>query len=470
MGLAGISFGGLASGLDTAAIIEALLAVERRPIDLLERQKDDLQEAKKLFGTFEQRLKDVLDAAEAIKTSGSFLEFEASTDNEDKFFVASAGSSAATGTYDIGVRKLAVADAKSSLGRADKDATTYGSGQSLVFTIDGENHVVSLGSGETLDGIAGAINNAEIGIQATVVDTGAASNPYQLVLSSETPGTSGAFTVTTDPIGGSTALDTLVSEISSNSIATASDALLTFNGVEIIRSSNTISDLIPGVTLDLKSATGEDPPTAISEVSRLTITPDSSGTGEKIQELVDKYNGLIDFFEDQGNLDEEGNPSSPIFGDATLRTVRSSLRSTIGASANTSDPAFQLLSQVGIEADQQGRLTFTQSEFDEALTADERAVRDLFAGDDEATSLEGIAVRLFDQIDSFTDFVDGIIKARKDGFDRRIKQADDGIARGEERLERTEFQLTQRFANLEVLLTQLQSQGSALGGIQTPAR
>ena len=92
------------------------------------------------------------------------------------------------------------------------------------------------------------------------------------------------------------------------------------------------------------------------------------------------------------------------------------------------------------------------------LDTDEDAVRALFTD-----STNGIATRLYDQIGFYTDSVDGLLKTRRDGFDRLIKQTDDQIDRGERRLESFELTLTNRFAALESLMAQLQAQGAALG-------
>ena len=127
---------------------------------------------------------------------------------------------------------------------------------------------------------------------------------------------------------------------------------------------------------------------------------------------------------------------------------------------STGNEAFQLLSQIGITADTNGRLEFNQEDFEESLAEDETAVTALFTD-----STFGLSKRLEDQIDLYTDSVDGLIKTRTEGFDRRIKQTKDRIEDGERRLTLYEERLTLKYANLETLLTRLQGQGSSVGNI-----
>jgi flagellar hook-associated protein 2 len=137
------------------------------------------------------------------------------------------------------------------------------------------------------------------------------------------------------------------------------------------------------------------------------------------------------------------------------------LRSIVGGSVlGTGNEAFQLLSQIGISSDTKGKLEFNQSKFEEALAEDENAVSALFSN-----TAGGIAGRLEDQIDLYTDSVDGLLKTRNDGFDRRIKEATNRIEDAERRLVRFRDALTVKYANLEVLLSRLQGQGSSVNNI-----
>ena len=130
----GINFTGLASGIDTEAIIRALLSVERRPITLLQQRKTTLTSQKNLFGSLNSKLEALQDAVNDIRKSNQFLEFVATTDT-DEFLTASAASGAAKGTHTVEVLQLARGKVMSSLGKADQDTTKYGAGD-LELTIN----------------------------------------------------------------------------------------------------------------------------------------------------------------------------------------------------------------------------------------------------------------------------------------------------------------------------------------------
>ncbi|MFT7534204.1 MAG: flagellar hook-associated protein 2 [Hyphomicrobiaceae bacterium] len=461
MSSAGISFGGLASGLDTQAIIAALVAVEERPIFALERSKTSLGKQKGLFGNLSTLLDKLSDAAKALETTSSFLQMKAISNNED-ILTASASSTATPGNYGVKVWELAKGQINSA-GAASASTAIANSTSPVSFSIDidGTTHFIS--ANNDLNSIASAINSdaglTEDGVRAEIVDTGSgavASERYQLVIRSDNPGTDNSFTISYDD--GGTGFADLITNLNTD-VTDATDSHIEVNGLQIYRSTNTISDLFGGVTFDLNSAAPRV--AGIPEEVTITVATDGEETSTKVKELVDAYNAVVDFFEAQNSVDEEGTAKSPIFGDTTMRSMRSSLRSIVGGSVlGTGNEAFQLLSQIGISSDTKGKLEFNQSKFEEALAEDENAVSALFSN-----TAGGIAGRLEDQIDLYTDSVDGLLKTRNDGFDRRIKEATNRIEDAERRLVRFRDALTVKYANLEVLLSRLQGQGSSVNNI-----
>ena len=457
MSTAGISFGGLASGLDTKAIISALVAVERNPILQLQKKESDLKQQKSLFGDLDGLLDKLSDSVRKLKTTSSFLQMSATSSNED-ILTASASSTATPGTYDVRVLALASGQINTA-GAASASDPIANTNASVSLQMDAGGQTYLITADNNLNAIAAAINDESenSGVRAEVIDTGSGnpdpSERYQLVVRSVDPGSENAFTLTYDD--GGTGFQDLVNTLNDPLNQTdATDAQVEINGVTAYRSSNTITDLFEGITLELKSKD-------VNETVTITVSTNGEETSENIKEFVDSYNAIVDFVEAQNKVDEEGDASGPLFGDTTLRSIRSSLRGIVGgAITTTGNEAYQLLSQIGISADTQGKLTFSQTEFEEALAADEDAVTAIFS---DATN--GIAKRLEDQIDIYTDSVDGLIKTRTDGFDRRIKQTKDRIEDAERRLTLYEQRLTQKYANLETLMTRLQGQGSSIGNI-----
>ena len=457
MSTAGISFGGLASGLDTKAIISALVAVERNPILQLQKKESDLKQQKSLFGDLDGLLDKLSDSVRKLKTTSSFLQMSATSSNED-ILTASASSTATPGTYDVRVLALASGQINTA-GAASASDPIANTNASVSLQMDAGGQTYFITADNNLNAIAAAINDEteNSGVRAEVIDTGE-TNPdpsqrYQLVIRSEEPGTQSSFSLSYDD--GGVGFQDLVNTLNDPAnVTAASDAQVEINGVVAYRSTNTITDLYGGITLDLKSV--PDP----QETVTITVATDGEETSETIKELVEAYNEIVDFFDAQNKVDEEGNASGPLFGDTTLRSIRTSLRGIVGGSFNTGNEAYQLLSQIGITADTNGKLEFNQEDFEEALAEDETAVTALFTD-----STFGLSKRLEDQIDLYTDSVDGLIKTRTEGFDRRIKQTKDRIEDGERRLTLYEERLTLKYANLETLLTRLQGQGSSVGNI-----
>jgi flagellar hook-associated protein 2 len=462
MSNAGISFGGLASGLDTKAIIQALVAIERRPIAALEQKKTSLGKQKSLFGDLRGLLGKLETAAKALKTTSDFLVRKASSDKEE-IVTASAGSAASAGTYNLRVVSLAKAQVNASSGSASPSAS-LGAPGTLQLDVGGATHFIAVGGvvngvtePPTLERIAAAINAADdanaTGVRAEVVDTGnSGNNRYQLVVRSEQAGTASGFSISYDD--GDPAFQAVINSVGSNVLTQATDARVQLNGgVTVTRSSNTISDLIAGVTLELKSDASPTQSVAI------TVSNDSTATTKKVQDFVDAYNKVVDFLADQNQLDADGKAKGPLFGDSTLRALRAGLRTIAGSAVpGTGNASFQLLSQLGVKADTAGKLTLTATALAEALATDEAAVAAVFT-----SSANGIAGRVVAQIDVYTDSVDGLIKNRTEAFDRQSKDATTRITQAERRLTSFEKQLEQKYANLEQLMGRLQSQGSSLG-------
>lgn len=467
MSSAGISFGGLASGLDTKAIISALVAIERRPISALETKKSSLGKQKSLYGDLRGLLDKLETAAKALKTTDDFLKMKAVSDDENVVTVE-ASNDAEPGTYSVRVMALAQAQVNATTGSASPTASLGGTA-SFFINSGGNQNLISVAD-PNLNSIAAAINQADddndTGVRAEVVDTGnpanGGANRYQLVVRSTTPGVENGFTVSYDD--GSAAFQAVINQVAGNTLSQAQDAQLLINGtpqgtggITVYRPTNQVSDLWPGITLDLKSV-----PSPNKDIT-ITVSTDAEATSKKVQEFVDAYNKVVDFFTEQNALTAEGKAKGPLFGDSTLRSMRSSLRGIVGASVgDTGNSAYQLLAQAGITSDTAGKLTFNSTKFAESLADDEEAVTRLFAG-----GTNGIANKLLGQIDSYTDTVEGLIKTRSDAFDRQVKDTQTRIDQAERRVTLYQQQLETKYANLESLLTRLQGQGTSLNSLNS---
>jgi flagellar hook-associated protein 2 len=453
MSTSGISFGGLASGLDTKAIIAALVAVEQRPITAMQQKKSALEKQKSLFGDLSGLLDKLKTAAKALSRTTDFLTMK-SVASDATILDATAGNSAQVGSHDVVVHSLASSQVSRSGGFADKTTPVIAAAGTIF--LNGTTMPVNIAAGSSLQDVADAINNAGHAVKASIVDTGAAgANRYTLVLRSSTLGSAGSFTLVNSTGPAAADIDRLVSDINANQVTAGTDASLTVDGIAVTRSSNSVADAIAGVTLELKAAD-------VNKHVTVTVSTDSEATAKKASDFVDAYNAVVDFVTKQNALGADGKAQNPLFGDSALRSIRSGLRTIVGSTFATGSSAISMLAQVGITSDRDGKLTLDKTKFAAALASDETAVRTLFT---DATS--GIATRLQSQIDNYTNVQDGLIKSRRDGYDATIKNTQSRIEQATARLDRYQQQLQDRYARLETLLGKLQSQGNSLSSIRT---
>jgi flagellar hook-associated protein 2 len=185
-----ITFGGLATGIDTDTIVKELMALERQPINRLQRDKSWYQTRRNAFTSFDGKLTSFLSKIENLGSSEDLRQKAVSSSSEE-FFSVSAGVDALPGTsYQIEVVSLAQVQKNVSNGYTDKSAQSFGTGE-LTLTV-GEQDPISISIGEnnnSLEGIMQAINDADAGVNASIINDGTA-NPYRLVLTGEDVATS----------------------------------------------------------------------------------------------------------------------------------------------------------------------------------------------------------------------------------------------------------------------------------------
>ncbi|MCK6445932.1 MAG: flagellar filament capping protein FliD [Planctomycetes bacterium] len=487
-----ITFSGLGSGLDTQAIISALLKVEALPINQLEDRKALEQKKLSLIGTLKGYVNSLKDKAKALATSGEFMSYKASISDANAATV-SASATATAGAHTMVIQSLAAADrwAFDSVTDPDTDLATA-DGQTVSFTYDGQNYSVSLtAAASSLTEIASAINGATNGaVTASVVQTSdIGTGTYELVLAGDQAGTSYRISNIASTVAGLT-IDgtgpTGNTAGSSNNIIVGTNAIAVIDGQTISRASNDFANVIPGVSITALEA---DPLTTHS----ITIEGDKTAIKSKIQSFVDTYNELASFVNKQNKYDEEEGPSGELFGDPILRTVMSTVRGALfnqTASQVAGDTTgYGTLRLLGIELQNDGTLKVNNTKLDDKLDEDPAAFADLFVDTDgfdnggaavgtpayyvDQTTDTGLMDDLVREIDrvvksyqaSNGTFSKGLFDARTDALNSNIKLYNQQIDAKERRLEVYEQQLVAKFSALESAMAQLQSQQAYFGGI-----
>ncbi len=434
--MSGISFSGIASGLDTASIVSQLVELKRQPIYRLEKDKSGYQAQIASLGTLKTKLLALQKAAQAIDTAGEFASLKATSSNED-ILTVTAGTEAAAGSYDITVKTLAKAQKEISQGYST-DVADVGSG-TISFTVGEETTELTLVGYNSLESVKNLINDSVEGVSASIVNDGLGGDSYHLVLSSAEAGSAGAFSMDLSGLSGGTAPTFTTQQA-------AEDATLTIDGIDVIATSNNAEDVISGLTLNLEDF---DPATQVT----IQVEVDSEGIAGKVKAMVDAYNDLFAFVE------KESGTTGSLRTNPTLRTVASRLENLFTSSLEGGLGNITNFFQVGITRGTGRQLEWDEDKFAETIEANFSGVRDLFI---ERDGNLGKMYLLDNSVDDMTDSIDGLFKISTDALNKRIDYADQSIERYERSVESYRVTMERKFTAMEAMVSQLQAQGNYL--------
>ncbi len=377
--MASISSVGIGSGVLTSDLIDNLISAERAPTELrLDRNQEEVTAKLSAFGRLQSAITDLRLPARTLGNPSALSELTLSSTNSA--VSGSVNSNAAPGQYSVEVLALAQSHSLATGVIADKDSTALGTG---VMTISAGSSTVDIAidnSNNTLEGIANAINGeSDLGVNASVIDTGAG---YKLILSSQQSGVENSINISIDDddLGDSdvTGLSQFAyNETDKNLTQTiaAEDASLKVNGVAISRSSNIVSDVVDGLTLNLSQ-------TNIGSPAIVNISQDSEAVAERVQEFVDKFNELQAIVTELTAFNEtDTEDSGLLLGDSTVRNVINQTKNIIGRIVpGLEDASVRTLSEVGITTDKEsGQFNFNKTVFTDALKSSPQDVTALFS-------------------------------------------------------------------------------------------
>lgn len=463
-----LTFGGLATGIDTAAIVDALLGVERQPIVRLESQRGAVRTQQDLLRQFNGLLLALREAARAIDNRSDtlataaaeeeLLALTASSSDPDALGATASGR-AAPGVYEVRVEQLASASRRVSAAFTAAADVVGGAGDTLRIEFGGEAPIdVTLDADTTLEELVDRINADPAGrgeVRAALLDDGMGG--VRLVLSGTRTGASRNLVVTTSLTGpaGAPFVDSALSRDAAN-------ARLVVLGVPIERSGNEIADALPGVSLSLREV---DDPLDPTDVEIVTVTRDDDAVAGRLEAFVDAYNAVRQFAQKQSTVGAD-QKAGPLSGDFTLRTVERTLQGVLQATRSFAGNAFASLGAIGIAFDRNGQLALDRVKLDEALDRDPDAVRELLSGDG---TTDGIATAVARSLEALVRAGDGAVQSRINSLDRRAAQLQAAIDRMEQRIAEREEELVRQFAALERVVSTLQAsagflQQSAGGG------
>jgi flagellar hook-associated protein 2 len=409
-----ITASGLGSGIDVKSLVDQLVAAERQPAaNRLTNQESRANTQLTALGQVKSALAALRDSLDGL---GDLQELQqrAITTTPADFITATAGTIAATGSYDVEVLALAASHKVASGAFASADSVVGNgtlavglAGVSVQITIDDTNN--------TLTGIRDAINKAvgNPGVRASIVN---ADGGAYLLLSGDKTGAANVISV--DAIEPGSALEAL-------------------------------EDAIDGVNINLLKA---EPGTEI----RLDIKVDLIKVKQSIKSFVDSYNGLTAVIKKLTSYNSDSRTGGPLLGDGQTRTVLSRIRAAMAGQLGGEGNAVGGLVDAGIRSDATGRLTLDVAALDKALDGNATAVGKLFAAD-----TTGLVDRL---ANVFKDVLEGngSLATREENLKTRLRGITDDRATLDRRMEQVRKRYETQFNSLDSLVSRLKSSGDFL--------
>ena len=388
---------GIGSGLDIEGIVSGLVSAERIPTEArLDRSEASFSSELSALGQFRSALSSVESSLSGLANGTTFRQRTTSSSNEDALTLT-AGTLAIPSNYQIGIDQLAQTHSLASGSFASSDEA-IGTGTLTIrfgttdfvpadpgpesynsFAINPEADTLSIEideSNNTLEGIRDAINAESGAVSAVIVNDG---EGFRLLLNATEEGAENSIQISVEDTGDLDNTDAAgLSAFSFDGNATnleqtlaAQDAIFRINGLSISSASNSVTNVIEGITLDLSEVTEDD--------VLVSVERDTSEVTSAINEFIEAYNSFATTIDTLTSFDPETQTAGPLNGDFAVRTIEGQLRSLVTGELANSTGAFSFISEVGITTTATGTLTVDQTALNEALEENPDDFIDLFS-------------------------------------------------------------------------------------------
>ncbi len=386
---------GLGSGLDVSGIVSKLVAAEQTPQATLLSRKEAVDQAKiSALGSFKGALNDLQSAIGAMKNSSSFAKMQG-VSSDSSVVAASTSLNAEAGNYAVTVKQLAQAHSLATKAYTNP-SDVVGTGTLTIkfgtntldasgkiptgFTQNPEQGTLTLtidSSNNTLTGVRDAINKANAGVNASIINDGTGN---RLVLTATKSGAKNGMEITVnDSDGGHTDASGL-SALAFNAAATpqmtqtqvAQDALANINGLDVTSASNTVSGALKGVSLSLLKAQP-------GQTVYVSVSANSGAITQGIKSFVEKFNAVVATVKSVASYDEKTQAAGVLLGDFTVQATMRQLRNYVTKPVDGLDGSVQSLVDIGITTKSDGTMALDTSKLSSAIAANSNDVVALFA-------------------------------------------------------------------------------------------
>ncbi|MGH3497784.1 MAG: flagellar filament capping protein FliD [Nocardioidaceae bacterium] len=341
------SISGLVSGLDTTTIISQLMQIESQQQTQLKTRVTSQQTTLSALQSLNTKMAAIATAAQSLSSADTWNAHTTTTSSTQ--VSATATAAVQPGAYSFTVLQTATAQ---SLTFAQSAATTdvvLPAGSTTVTLTDSSGNPTTLDTGDgTLGGLISAINGSSAGLRASTVKLD--DGTYRLSVTAKATGAASAFTLTASDgsaiLGGA-------------SVAAGQDAAVTIGADTVHSSTNTFSGVLTGLSFTVAAGTAAN--TAVT----VNVTNDVSKVSSSVKSLIDQVNAVLTEIGADTAYDTSTSTGGPLVGSSTARNLRDQLLSTVTAGVGGKS-----LADVGIGVDRSGAVTFDQSAFETAFTAD----------------------------------------------------------------------------------------------------
>lgn len=445
----GMRFGSINTGLPPN-IVDQLIEAERIPVKQMETKKGKSEEKLKLVTELDTKVQAIRGSLGELANTRGFTDVKLTSGDPQVLTGTVDPATYQPGNWNIEVVQLAQKASVVTNGFPDKDKTEIGVGYFRFKTPEGNKDVYIDGKNNTLEAAAKTISAAGVGVRATVInDRKDADNPFKLVLSS-------------DGVGADKSVEyprlyflDADQDLYFDGNKEAKNGIVKVDGFEFEVGDNTLKEIIPGVTLELKQASPGKP-------INIGVKEDLEVVSGKIKTFVDALNGVLTFVQAQNKLTKESDTTKTLGGDTIIRSVESRLRALIQNPQYGIKGDVHSLNQLGITFNRGGTLDFEQKKFNSVLAAKPDAVQSFFAGDGFSTGLIAAVRR---EVTNLTAVNTGPLSNRAAGLKSQIAQIDQRIEQKERQLARKEEQLRDKFSRLEETMSRIKSQGAQVSAI-----
>lgn len=379
--------GSTQSAIDVAGIVSQLMSIERRPLTQLQQKEASYQARLSAYGTLKGALSSFQGALAALNSASAFQGVKASSSDETQVKV-SAASNAAPGSHSVRVTHLASSHVLASNRFTTTEAVgsgtitfqkgTFSAGTFTPNAAAPTKSVTIAANQNTLTGVRDAVNAANIGVTASIVNDGTGN---RLVFNS-TSGAQNSLRITVDDDDNTDTDTTGLSQLAYNPAGTvgsgknleqvqdALDATALIDGISVTSSTNVIASAIEGVTLTLNAIS--------STAATVRIDRDTASIKTKIETFVKAFNEVTSQLKELGGYNPETKQAGPLQGDSTVRAIQNDLRRLL-TTPLTRDGALQSLKDIGVALDKNGVLQLDSSKLQKQLDTDPGAIAALFA-------------------------------------------------------------------------------------------